>query len=120
MYDGDLLLYSSYYCGGGGSNDFTEIEYDSEKRPISISTGNDYTDSYRLTYQNGCVAKVIYHSYSDMDRYNDTGTVTYAYDASGKPSGINGDFTYVSTYGDVERTVNQTFRLTTYSGDGND
>lgn len=121
LYDGDLLTYSSFYSGGGGSNWTSVYQYDSSKRLVKANVGADEDICYKFTYQNGRVVKVVYDAEYFMNPGKANGIVNYSYDASGRLTGINGEFVYALTdYDAVKINVKQTFRLTAYTGDGTD
>ena len=121
LYDGDYLSYSSFYAGGGGSNWVSVYQYDSSKRLVKANVGADEDICYKFTYQNGRVVKVVLDAEYYMDPGNTDGTITYSYDASGKLTGIKGEFLHSrKDYDAVKINVKQTFRLTAYTGDGND
>ena len=122
LYKNDRLVYGSYYAGGGGSNGYTDVKYDSSGRVVNVKAGAEEGREYTFTYDKaGRVVKTEYkYTPGFLDGYFGKGTVTYSYDASGKTVSVKGDCSYEPNEEEPGKPFRQTFRLTVYTGDGND
>ena len=122
LYKNDHLVYGTYYAGGGGSNCYTEVKYDSSGRVVNVKEGAEEGREYTFTYDKaGHVVKTEYkYTPAFLDGYFGKGTVTYSYDASGKTVSVKGDCSYKPNEEEPGKPFRQTFRLTVYTGDGND
>lgn len=118
LYQGDRLVNSSYYAGGGGPNDFEKVEYDNAGRVTALERGAEEVYKYKFTYDGNGHVKQMEYTYEPpfYDGYFFKGTVTYAYDGDGKTVTVNGDFTGEPNEETEGNAFKQTFRLTAVSG----
>ena len=118
LYKNDRLVESSYYCGGGGPNEYEKIGYDNAGRVVSIEKGSEDAGTYKFTYDKaGHVLKLTYTYEPPFESgYFYKGTATYTYDAEGKATAVNGDFTGEPRGEFGGKAFRQTFRLTACSG----